>query len=292
MLLSDRGRQVLFRGLAIVGYALLARVLLGHGIQGDGGLGGIDAIAYWTAAGHAWRGEPLYGIGSFEFAAYQYPPPFAQLLAPASLLSMPAFVWLWRAVELAGLRLATGGWYRTGFAILVFPPVLAELDAGNVHLALAGVVALAMRGNGAPIGPAALVKVAAWPLAPLAWLSDRRGLLLGVGVAAVIAAVSIVLTTHAWQDYLAFLASGELPSGWYNILVVVPVIPRLIVAGALGLAATRWIRLAPIAVTLAYPVVWLHGLSTLVAIVTPIPTRTTASATAGTTPEPVEGASA
>jgi hypothetical protein len=273
MLLSDRGRQVLFRGLAIVGYALLARVLLGHGIQGDGGLGGIDAIAYWTAAGHAWRGEPLYGIESFQFAAYQYPPPFAQLLAPASLLPMPIFVWLWRAVELVGLRLATGGWYRAGIAILVFPPILAELDAGNVHLALAGVVALAMRGVVAPIGPAVLVKVAAWPLAPLAWLSDRRGLLLGVGVTAVIAAVSIVLTASAWGDYLAFLAAGELPSGWYNVLVFVPVIPRLIVAGALGLAATRWIRLAPIAVTLAYPVVWLHGLSTLAAIVTPIPER-------------------
>jgi hypothetical protein len=172
-----------------------------------------------AAAGHALRGEPLYGIGSFEFAAYQDPPPFAQVLAPASLLPMPVFVWLWRAVELVGLRLATGGWIRAGIAILVFPPVLAELDAGNVHLAIAGVTALAMRGTAAPVAMAALVKVA-----------------------------------------------GTLRTGSYNVLVFVPVLPRLIVAAALGLGATRWIRLAPIAVLLAYPVVWFHALGTLTAI--------------------------
>ena len=270
MRLSERGRRILFVGLGLVGYALLVRVLLGHGIQGDGGLGGIDAIAYWTAAGHALRGEPLYGIASFEFAAYQYPPPFAQVLAPASLLPMPVFVWLWRAVELLGLRLATGGWTRAGIAILVVPPVLAELDAGNVHLAMAGVTALAMRGIAAAVAPAVLVKVAAWPLAPLAWQRDRRGLILGVAVAAATTSASIVLAHGAWEDYLAFLASGTLPTGSYNVLVGVPLLPRLIVAGAIGLAATRWIRLAPFAVLLAYPVVWYHALSTLTAIAAPV----------------------
>lgn len=273
MRLSDRGRRILLVGLAAIGYVLLASVLLRQGIQGDGGRGGIDAIAYWTAAGHALRGEPLYGIASFEFAAYQYPPPFAQVLAPAAFLPMPVFVWLWRAVELIGLRLATGSWIRTGIAILVFPPILAELDAGNVHLAMAGVVALAMHGVAAPIGPAALVKVAAWPLVPLAWLADRRGLLLGAGIAALAATASILLARRDWEDYLAFLASGSLPTGWYNVLVGIPVIPRLVVAGALGLAAVRWIRLAPIAVTLAYPVVWLHSLSTLTAVLAPLRTR-------------------
>lgn len=268
--LSDRGRRILFVGLGLVGYAYLARVLLVNGIQGAGGLGGIDAIAYWTAAGHALRGEPLYGVESFEFAAYQYPPPFAQVLAPASLLPMPLFVWMWRAVELVGLRLATGGWIRAGIAILVFPPVLAELDAGNVQLAMAGVTALAMRGIAAPVAPAALVKLAAWPLAPVAWLRDRRGLLQGIGVAVAAAAASIVLATDSWRDYLEFLASGRLPTGSYNVLVGVPVVPRLVVAAALGLAAVRWIRLAPIAVLLAYPVVWFHGLSTLTAVVAPI----------------------
>ncbi len=182
---------------------------------------------------------------------------------------MPIFVWLWRAVELVGLRLATGGWIRAGIAILVFPPVIAELDAGNIHLAMAGVTALAMRRIAAPVAPAVLVKLAAWPLAPLAWLGDRRGLLLGIAVTAAITIASIVLATDAWRDYLEFLASGTLPTGSYNVLVGVPVLPRLVVAGIIGVAATRWIRLAPIAVLLAYPVVWFHALSTLTAMVAP-----------------------
>lgn len=270
MRLSYRGRRILYVGLGMVGYGLLARVLLVNGIEGAGGLGGIDAIAYWTAAGHAVHGEPLYGVESFEFAAYQYPPPLAQVLAPASLLPMPVFVWLWRAAELIGLRLATGGWARAGIAILVFPPVLAEIDAGNVHLILAGVVALAMRGRAVPVGPAVLAKYATWPLVPLGWLLDRRGLLAGIGVAAIIVIGSIVLAPDAWRDYLEFLAAGALPTGWYNLLVDVPVLPRIALAAAVGLAATRWIRLAPVAVLLAYPVVWFHALSTLTAMVAPL----------------------
>jgi len=158
MPLTERGRHILFVGIGIVGYVYLARVLLVEGIQGDGGLGGIDAIAYWNAAGSAIRGEPLYVIGGFGFGAYQYPPVFAQLLSPLSLLPMPAFVWLWRGLELVGLRLATGSWVRSGIAILVFPPVIAEIDAGNVHLMMAGVAALAMRGLAGPVAPALLVK--------------------------------------------------------------------------------------------------------------------------------------
>lgn len=278
MRMSERGRGILVTGIAVVGYVYLARVLYFEGIEGDGGLGGIDAIAYWTAAGHALRGEPLYGISSFQFAAYQYPPPFAQILAPAGLLPMPVFVWLWRAVELLGLRLATGGWTRAGIVILVFPPVIAELDAGNVHLVMAGVTALAMRGVAAPVAAAGLVKLATWPLLPLSWLMDRRGLLLGIGIASVLVIASIVLAPNAWRDYVEFLRSGTIPTGSYNVLAGVPVIPRLAVAAIIGIAAVRWIRLAPIAVLLAYPVVWLHGLSTLTAILAPVaPTPETAT---------------
>lgn len=270
MRLSDRGRRILFVGFGLVGYALLARVLLVEGIQGDGGLGGIDAIAYWTAAGHAFRGEPLYGVGGFGFGAYQYPPLFAQVLAPTSLLPMPVFVWLWRLLELIGLRLATGGWARSGIAILVFPPVIAEIDAGNVHLIMAGVAALAMRGVAAPIGPALFVKFSSWPLAPLGWTRDRRGLLIGAAGIALMALISFALSPATWSDYLAFLSLHAQPAPGYKFLYELPYVIRLAAAGAVGLAAARWIRLAPIAVTLAYPVIWFHSLSTLTAIAAPL----------------------
>jgi len=270
MLLSDRGRRILFLSLGAVGYLLLARVLLVEGIADAGGIGGIDAVAYWTAAGHALRGESLYEHASFAFAAYQYPPPFAQLLAPASLLPLPAFVWLWRAIELVGLRVATGGWTRAGIAMLIFPPVIAELDSGNVHLVMAAVTAMAMRGVAGPVGPAMLTKLSTWPLIFVAWKRDRSWLLRGAAVAAAVVAVSIAAAPGAWKDYIAFLSAGSLPTGGYTLLAWAPLALRLVAAAALGLAAVRWIRLAPIAVTLAYPVVWVAALSTLTAVVTPL----------------------
>jgi len=282
MRLSDRGRRILLVGFGLVGYALLARVLLVNGIQDAGGLGGIDAIAYWAAAGHAFRNEPLYVVGGFGFGAYQYPPFFAQVLAPTSLLPMPLFVWLWRLLELIGLRLATGGWIRAGIAILIFPPVIAEIDAGNVHLIMAGVAALAMRGVAGPVAPALLVKFSTWPLAPIAWKRDRRGLFIGSAGIALVALVSIVLSPASWSDYLAFLSLHAQPEPGYKILYSVPVVVRLAAAGLVGLAAVRWIRLAPIAVTLAYPIVWFHALSTLTAIAAPLgrPGRTGSDAQA------------
>ena len=119
MPLTERGRRILLSGFAAIGYLLLARILLVEGIADAGGIGGIDAVAYWTAAGNAMRGLPLYEHAGFAFGTYQYPPPFAQVLAPASLLPLPAFVWLWRGLELLGLRIATGTWTRTGLAILL-----------------------------------------------------------------------------------------------------------------------------------------------------------------------------
>ena len=273
MPLSERGRQILLWGFAAVGYALLARILLVEGIAEAGGIGGIDANAYWSAAGHALRGEPLYDVGAFAFRTYQYPPVFAQALAPGSLLPLPMFVWMWRSIELLGLRLATGGWARAGVALLVFPPAIAEVDAGNVHLIIAGITALAMRGIAWPVGPAFLAKFTTWPLAPMLWRRDRRGLLVGIAGAAAACAVSIVLTPDAWREYLAFLANHPLPSEGSKVLTEVPLAMRIGVAALLGLAATRWIRLAPIAVTLAYPVVWINALSTLTAMVAPVSQR-------------------
>jgi hypothetical protein len=188
---------------------------------------------------------------------------------PFSYLPMPAFVWLWRALELGALRLAVGSWTRTGLALLL-PPVIAEIDAGNVHLLMAGVCALAMRGFAGGIAPAALLKFASIPLVPLGWNRDRRGLVAGGILAVGLAAGSLALSPTAWSDYVRFLGSSEFPSGWYNVAESVPLPIRLGLAAAAGIAALRWIRLAPVAVVLAYPVVWFHALSTLVALAAPL----------------------
>jgi hypothetical protein len=268
--LSPAGWTILLRGLAAVGFVLLAKALWDHGIEGAGGGGGIDAIAYWSAGGNVRQGLPLYTITEGELAAYAYPPPFAQLLTPLSLLPMPAFVWLWRAVELVSLRIAAGSWTAAGIALLVLPPVIAELDAGNIHLIVAAVTAMTMRRLAHGVAPAALLKFASAALVPLAWQRDRRGLLVGAGVAAAVTIASVLVSPNAWADYVRFLGTTSFPSGWYNLLEGVPLVLRLAVAFALAIAALRWVRLAPLAVLLAYPVVWFHALSTLVAVVTPI----------------------
>jgi Glycosyltransferase family 87 len=267
--MSPAGRMWLARGFAAIGFAFLAKTLLEYGIQGAGGGGGIDAIAYWTAASNVRQGLPLYDTAVGAFTAYPYPPVVAQVLAPFSLIPMPAFVWIWRALELGALRFAVGSWTRAGIACLL-PPVIAEIDAGNVHLLMAAVCAMAMRGVAGAVAPASLIKFASVPLVPLAWVRDRRGLLVGAALAITVAAASFALAPAAWFDYAQYLTTNAFPSGWYNVAENVPLPLRLALAVAAGFAAIRWVRLAPIAIVLAYPVVWFHALSTLVAIVSPL----------------------
>jgi hypothetical protein len=115
-----------------------------------------------------------------------------------------------------------------------------------------------------------LTKLSTWPLIFVAWKRDRSWLLRGAAVAAAMVAVSIVAAPVAWRDYFTFLSAGSLPTGGYALLGPIPLVLRLVVSALLGLAAVRWIRLAPFAVTLAYPVVWVAALSTLTTVVTPL----------------------
>jgi hypothetical protein len=270
--LSPRGRTWLVRGVALVGFGLLAKVLLETGIVGAGGRGGYDATAYWSAARRVVDGLPLYGAQTGAFGAYLYPPLLAQILAPGAFLPLPVFVWTWRLIELVSLRIAVGSWVRAGIAML-FPPVVAEIDAGNVHLIMAGACAAVMRNNGVAIGPAVLLKFAALPLVPLGWLRDRRGLVVGGLITGAVAAVSFALSPASWTDYFGFVGTLRDVDGFWNLAVAFPFPFRLVAALALGLLAIRWIRLAPIAVVLAYPIVWFSSLSTFVALVAPVSQR-------------------
>lgn len=270
--LSPRGRTILTRGVALVGFGLLAKTLSEVGIVHVDGLGGTDATDYWVAGRHVAAGEPLYAAPYGTYLAYSYPPVFAQLLSPITLLPQVPFVWLWRAVELACLRLALGSWTRAGIALL-FPPVISEIETGNVHLVMAAVCALAMRGSAAPAAPAALLKFASAPLLPLAWVLDRRGLLRGLALAIGVVAVSVALAPAYWSEYATFLSASDLPVVPAVVLTILPLPVRLMLAAFLGVLALRYVRLAPVAVVLAYPVVWASSLSTLVAIAAPVAER-------------------
>ncbi len=269
--LTPRGSTLLWRSIAAIGFGLLGKTLLETGLAVDGGRGGFDASAYWNAARNLTLGAPLYDVEYGTFLAYSYPPTLAQLLTPFAFLPGSVFVWTWRAVELVCLRVAIGSWTRAGIAMLVFPPLIAEVEAGNVHLVMAAICALAMRGRSLPVASGAALKFATIPLVPLAWLTDRAGLVRGAGLALAVLAVSFLLAPGQWLAYLDFLRVAPYPVGAYNVAADIPVGLRLAAAAVLGLAAVRWSRLAPIAMLCAYPVVWFHALSTLVAVITPIP---------------------
>ena len=76
------------------------------------------------------------------------------------------------------------------------------------------------------------------------------------------------LAPGLWFDYLTFITRATEPhSGWFNLGSFIWTPARLAIAAAIAILAIRQPRLSAVAVTLAYPVLWLHSLSTLVAIV-------------------------
>jgi len=253
-------------GLAAIGYLLCATVLATNGLIGARGLGGGDVLAYWTAGSNVLAGAPVYGVGVGGYGAFLYLPPMAQLFAPLALLPFPAAAWVWRAVELAGLRLAVGSWTNVGLALLLWPPIIPEIDSGNVHLLIAGAVAMSIRGRPGAIGPVALTKFASLAAVPLALVNRPRALAKGFAAVAVIVMVSAILAPRLWVDYFAFaLHSTAVDTGWANIGRDIPLPLRLGAAGLAALGAMRWPRLAAVAATLALPVLWLTGLSVLIA---------------------------
>jgi hypothetical protein len=264
---SPRVRAVLLVA-SVLGYVLGFWTLLEHGILSLGGAGAIDALAYWTAGRNLLDGHAVYGIPVGGFTAYLYPPVFAQLVAPLSALPLDVFVWAWRALELGCLRVAVGSWRNAGLAILLWPPVIAELDAGNVHLIVAAAVAMTIRGDARALLPAVLTKFAGLAAVPAAIRLDRRGLLIGAGMVLAAGAVSFALAPQLWFDYLAFITRATEPSSTgYNFGSFIWTPLRLAIAAGFALAAVAWPRLSAVAVTLAYPILWLHGLSTLTALV-------------------------
>ncbi len=148
--------------------------------------------------------------------------------------------------------------------------MIIELAYANVNLPIAAICALVMRASVASWSIPPVVKLAALPLAPLAFFLDRRMFLRGAAVALGAVAASIVVAPAQWSAYLDFLSTAREPEWWTNLSHGIAFAPRLLVAVGLGVAAIRWRRVAPLAVLISLPIVWLSALSILVATVVPI----------------------
>jgi hypothetical protein len=255
-------------GISGSGFILAAATLTRHGLLGHGGSGGVDVFAYWDAGRHVLDGSHLYGGSVGGRAAYLYPPVFAQLLALPAMLPFVAFAWLWRGLELLCLRGVIGSWQGTGVALLLFPPAITELDAGNVHLIVALALAALLRGNPRAIAPVGLLtKFAPLAAMPLAFAANWRATVRSLLAVAAVCFVSLAIHPRDWIDYARLLVTvQEPPQSPFVLLGGIPLIVRDAAACALGLLALRWRLLVVPAVVLAYPVLWLNSLSTLVAI--------------------------
>lgn len=189
---------------------------------------------------------------------YTYTPALTQVLEPVRWLGWDAFRTLWVFAEYAAVAYLVGPWLGILLVLAYFPPLVWELDVGNVNLLIAVAIWAGFR------YPAlwAIVILLKPPLAVgLLWFVARgewRQLVVATGTAALIASVSFLLAPGLWLDYLAtvpgFVQTASIvPAVWWPL--------RLVVAAGLvwwgALHAQHWsVALAAI---MAHPLSSLSG---------------------------------
>jgi Glycosyltransferase family 87 len=250
----ERNRRAIRDALVIAGVARAAWYYVVQGIH-PWEFVGIDARAYWRVD----LAHPYASSAVGEPSTYLYPPVFAQVLAPLSVLPFPVFFALWTALLVALLVWLVRPW-PWALAILVLP-ITYELFVGNIHLLIAAVIARGFMRPGLWAFPL-LSKVT--PGVGLVWFLVRRewrALVVALGVTAVLIILSVLVSPTAWSEWFAFIIANRDTGDAVLLRVAVAV---ALVAFA-GLTDRRW--LVPVAVLLAFPVVWVETWVVLLAII-------------------------
>ena len=222
---------------------------------------GFDAYSYW----HIDLAQP-YALSTGHLGAFPYSPVLLRAFSLAGGLSWPAFWWLWTAV-LVATALWLGGW-RWWLAVFAFPPVASELYHGNLNLLIAAAIALGFR---YPATWAFVLLAKVTPGVGLLWFAVRRewrSLGIALAVTAVIGAVSLIVDTSLWRQWLDQQLLVSLRDPIDQAQIGIPLIIRLPVAALIvawgGLTNRRWV--VPVAASLAVPVLWFSSFSILAAI--------------------------
>lgn len=249
-----RNRRAVRDALVILG---LARAFVYYALQGIHPLDGVgvDARAYWRVD----LAHPYLASGVGEVSTYLYPPIFAQVLAPFSLLPFPAFYALWTVIAIGLLAWLVRPW---PWALAIFAlPISYELLVGQVHLVIAAVIVL---GFARPALWAIPILSKVTPGVGVLWFVFRREwskLAIALGVTGAIVAVSFVAYPTAWFEWVDFVV-GSTQRGEALPLRIAIAVGIMALA---GLTNRRW--LVPVAVTLAFPVVWVETYCVLLAII-------------------------
>jgi hypothetical protein len=239
-----------------------------------------DTYAYELAARHIVNGEPLYVQALiWTKGAFKYPPVYAQLMVPMTLLPDILVDWAWRVTGVLCLRYMCGSWKLTVLASLQWP-VMAELAFGNVTLQLGAVALWSFRDKraiyllpwlaGMKFGPVLLL--------PYLWATRpemRRPIVVGCAVFAAACLASFAVAPGLWWDYAGTF--GWEASSQMQAMYVYAIVPnhggmdlaiRFAIASAAILVAIRWRLdwLAFIAATATMPIFSLTRLAVLVAL--------------------------
>lgn len=224
-------------------------------------------ISYWTFR----IGPDLYSKPAFAYAAHEYPPIFAQLVAPVIALPWEAFVLLWLVLQLGILLWLVGP--RWLGLVLMLSPIQEAIWSGNLTFIYAGVAVLALRYPAAWVIPL-VTKVT--PGVGIIWYAVRREwrhLAIVVGLTGALVAISLVTvpdTWAAWFDWVRANGSAVGPQGLVNA-VPLPLWLRLAGCAAIvtwgALRNQPWVLIVPL--WLAQPTAWWTDLVMLATPLTP-----------------------
>lgn len=197
-----------------------------------GELAGADARAYWAAV-RIWLdgGDPYHPIG--PFMPYVYAPWLLPIFVPWALLPWDVAWFAWRAANLLLLAWSIGWAYRlrpvatAATVLLLAPGFLANLDTGNINLALVYMIWAAQLAGPRLAGFLwALATVLKWvPIVFLPLLAPR-GRLWGV-VFLAIAGVLTLLTLDATLVQLQVLFAFPRPPRLDYIVFLWCLVPLL-----------------------------------------------------------------
>lgn len=254
--LTPHARRLLWFA-ATVESLLVAAVILWF----QGGRGwGLDAWAYWSV-------DPVHPysqtVGSY--GAFLYGPPVAQAFAVLGQLPWPVFLVGW-----TGLLIGVYAWMTQRYALVLlglFPPAILELINGNVHLLLAGAVALGFR---YPWTWSFVLLTKVTPGVGLLWFAVRRewrSLAIALGATALVAGISFLLAPWMWREWLDLLVA-ESGKPMAPKAIPIPLMVRLPAAALLVAWGARTDRPWTVAVAawLAIPAMWWYSSVMLLAI--------------------------
>jgi hypothetical protein len=290
-------RQPPFRfALTLVALGLVPALLL-VAFAAAGVLPGVrettDFRVFYIAAGAVAHGRSPYPeqVALLTWAggaqhAYAYPPLFAALTAPFTLLSYHAAAVVWvllssAAVGLALWLLGVRDWRCYG-AVFLWPSTLTAISIGTVSaLLLLGVAAVwrlrdRWRAAGAVAALVVVTKLFLWPIVPWLWLTGRRK---AAACAVVTAAVASVFAwwwigfagLRSYSTLLARLTTVEAPFGFapaWHVAGYVGLTIAATVCAAVGFRLRfreqALLRVAALTALLLTPILWLHYLVLLV----------------------------